>query len=199
MKHKILIACEFSGRIREAFIKKGFPNTYSCDLLNTDIPSKNHITGDVIKILKNNWDMVISHPPCQYLSYAGANNWKNLKNGEQQKALDFFFEFINCNAEFICVENPKGLACRYIKPSQWVSPHEFGDIYSKKTALWLKNIPPLIKTTPQAKPLKVFDNYYVKGKSNGHKRSITSQFLAEAMAEQWGNFLKGKKTQLQLF
>ncbi len=192
---KILIACEFSGHIREAFIKRGFNNTYSCDLLPSNIASNNHIQGDVLTIINDNWDLIISHPPCTYLTRAaGVFAFpKGILNKERyQKTLqarDFFFKFVNCNAKHLCIENPVPLKiANLITWSQITSPDKFGDIYQKKTCLWLNNLPKLIETHPKNTG-KIFMNYYVKGKSYGDKRSITSLFMAEAMAEQWGNYL----------
>ena len=194
-KFKILIACEFSGHIREAFIRKGFVNTYSCDLLPSNIASNNHIQGDVLNIINDNWNLIISHPPCTYLTRAAATFAfpKGILDKERYKktleAREFFFKFVNCNAKYLCIENPIPLRIANLPNwTQITSPDKYGDIYQKKTCLWLKNLPKLIETYQKNKG-KTFMNYYVKGKSYGDKRSITSKFMADEMANQWGNYL----------
>ena len=143
---KVLIACEFSGIVREAFRKRGH-DAWSCDLLPTEIPG-NHIQGNVLEIIDDDWDMMIAHPPCTYLSNAGAVHYygKKAKNVEERKikgyvAKEFFMSLYNANIPIICVENPLPLKMFELpEHSQVIQPFEFGHPYRKKTILWLKNL-----------------------------------------------------------
>lgn len=130
---RILIACEFSGIVREAFRKKGH-DVWSCDLLDTEIPGK-HIKGDVLKILNDGWDLMIAHPPCTYLSNAGIAWFNEEKYGEKAvlrkqkrlEAFDFFMKFVNSPIEKICIENPVGWAnSHFRKPDQVIQPYFLG-------------------------------------------------------------------------
>lgn len=207
MPKKILIACEFSGVVRDAFIAKGY-DAVSCDLLPTEKPGP-HIQDDVLNILDDGWDMMIAHPPCTHLCVSGARWWKEKKaDGRQQEAIDFFMRFINAPIDRIAVENPVGILTKaYRKPNQYIQPFWFGDSVQKKTGLWLKNLPLL-------KPTKIVDRgmIYVDPRGNKHGgvhtnlakksysplmllprseerwkiRSRTFQGIADAMAEQWG-------------
>lgn len=201
---KILIACEFSGIVREAFRLRGH-DAWSCDLLPTEIPGQ-HIQGDVLKYLNDGWDMMIAHPPCTDLCVSGARFWKEKKaDGRQRRAMDFFSIFLNANINKIAVENPVGIISKAIrKPDQYIQPFWFGDSAQKKTGLWLKNLP-LLKST------NIVDRgmIYVDPRGNSHGgvhtmrtkkaysplmknekrwmiRSRTFQGVADAMAEQWG-------------
>ncbi len=179
---KILIACEFSGIVREAFAKKGH-DVWSCDLLRTEKPG-NHIQGDVREIMYNKWDLIIAFPPCTYLAASGARWWKN-RQEEQKKALKFVGLFFDAPAEKIVLENPIGIISTKIrKPDQIIQPWQFGHGETKATCLWLKNLPGLV-------PTKI-----VKGREQRiHKmppspersknRSRTFQGIANSMAEQW--------------
>ena len=201
---RVLVACEFSGVVREAFRKRGH-DAWSCDLLPTEIPG-NHIQGDVLGILDDGWDLMIAHPPCTYLSYAGIAYWN--KPGRLEKRLDalnFFAKLWLAPIEKICVENPKGCASPTIaKYAQEIQPYYFGNKDYKTTWLWLKNLPPLIHYpkatlfekrthTDTPEPISI-DNtkrkkprYFTDGKTrNPLERSRTFQGIAEAMAEQWG-------------
>ncbi len=199
-KMKILIACEFSGIVREAFRKKGH-DVWSCDLLETETPG-NHIQADVLNHLDEGWDMMIAHPPCQYLSYAGIRHWN--KPGREKKraqALDFLLTLWHSNIYKICIENPVGCFNSTLKPSQIIHPYYFGDPELKRTCLWLKNLPKLvsIKTddlflpithVPKPKPYSVDRSgkkrYFTDGKNrNPHHRAKTFPSIAAAMAEQW--------------
>ena len=194
---RILVACEFSGIVREAFAKRGH-DAWSCDLLPTEIPGQ-HIQGDVIEILDDGWDLMIAHPPCTHLAVAGAVWWKQKQiDGVQQEAIEFFMKLINSKVNKICVENPPGIisSC-WRKPDQYIQPYMFGECAQKKLGLWLKNLPQLV-------PTKIVDRgdiYITKsGKSRGGAwtmklppsedrwkiRSRTFRGIADAMAEQWG-------------
>ncbi len=139
---RVLIACEFSGIVREAFKAKGH-DAWSCDLLDTEIPGQ-HIQGDVIEQLDKGWDLMIGHPPCTYISYAGVAHWNNPgRVFKRLEALDFFAQLWEAPIDKICLENPKSCASPVIaKYSQEVQPYYFGDNQLKTTWLWLKNLPP---------------------------------------------------------
>lgn len=201
---RVLVACEFSGRVREAFAKRGH-DTWSCDLLPTEI-SGHHIQGDVLSILGDGWDLMIAHPPCIYLSYVGIRHWNKLgRKKKREAAMAFFLALINAPIERICVENPVGLPnTEYRKPDQLIHPYYFGEPYQKRTCLWLKGLPKLkYEETIIEKPKPL---YFSKGKKTKGKpinwveglmclgshedrqkaRSKTFQGIANAMAEQWG-------------
>ena len=184
MSMNILIGCEFSGKVREAFTKLGH-TVYSCDLLPTSIPGK-HYQGDIREILDKNWHMLIAFPPCTYLCVSGARWFKDRKI-EQEQALEFVSLMMNCKINKICIENPVGVISTKIrKPDQIIQPWMFGHGETKATCLWLKNLPKL-------KPTKIVngrDNRIHKigpSKDRGLLRSITYDGLADAMAQQWGN------------
>ena len=186
---KVLIACEFSGIVREEFSKRGHDAT-SCDFLNSEIPGK-HYKGDVRDLLDDDWDEMIAHPPCRHLAVSGAG-WFKHKQKEQAEALDFVKELMDCKIPRIAIENPVSIISTHIrKPDQIIHPWQFGHGASKATCFWLKNLPKLT-------PTKVVDGrdpfvLRVPGSPTQWKtRSRTFQGVAEAMAEQWG-----KQTPLQ--
>jgi len=195
---KVLVACEFSGIVRDAFKAKGH-DAWSCDLLPTEKPGQ-HIQGDVLKILNDSWDLMIAHPPCTYLSYAAMRVWNEPSRIKKRlEALEFFRQLWEAPIEKICMENPKGCASPTIaKYSQIIQPWYFGEPYYKTTCLWLKNLSLLIhienetlfeKKTYVRKPesTKIAGNWYNKGgKERQKNRAITFQGIANAMAEQWG-------------
>lgn len=201
----VLIACEYSGIIREAFADKGH-NAWSCDLLESEIPGK-HIQGDVLGILYQGWDLMIAHPPCTFLSYAATKYWN--QPGRIWKRLDalaFFAKLWEAPIPKICIENPMGLASAAItNHHQVIHPYYFGDRDMKRTCLWLKNLPLLVHTeqdtlfdqkthTDKPEPIYVKHNgenmYFTEAKSGskngGHFRSKSFTGIARAMAEQWG-------------
>ena len=141
---RILVACEFSGIVRDAFAALGH-DAWSCDLLPTERPGQ-HIQGDVLTILGDGWDMMIAHPLCTVLSYAGTAHWNKPGRAEARKAaMEFFMRFMNAPIPRVCVENPFGLPCQeYRAPDQIVNPFDFGEPIRKRTCLWLKNLPALI-------------------------------------------------------
>jgi hypothetical protein len=144
---RILVACEFSGIVREAFRRRGH-DAWSCDLLPTEIPG-NHIQGDVLEILNDGWDLMIAHPPCTYLSSSGMH-WttRGLRDPSlTEDALDFVKTLLNAPIKNIALENPIGvISSRIRKPDQIIQPWMFGDDASKQTCLWLKNLPKLSYT-----------------------------------------------------
>ena len=147
---KVLVACEFSGTVRDAFVARGH-DAWSCDLLPTERPGQ-HIQGDVLNILDDGWDLLIAHPPCTYLCRnRGRLNKEQGKIRELEDGADFFLSFLNANIPRICVENPvmNALAYELIDNYKWtqsIQPYQFGHDHSKKTCLWLKNLPKLIPT-----------------------------------------------------
>ena len=194
---KVLIACEFSGIVREAFAKRGH-NAWSCDLLPTEKPLGHHLQLNVLDILKrNDWDLMIAHPPCTYLSYAGIRWFKNNPERYQKRdeALNFFITLYNAPIKKVCIENPLGFANQLFRPTdQTINPFQFGHTDRKRTCLWLKNLPLLIPTkiVEPEKPYKIdkttgHKRYYTDGKYRKQsERSRTFQGIANAMATQWG-------------
>lgn len=183
---RVLVACEYSGVVREAFRKKGH-EVYSCDLLPSLDNSPNHFQDDVTTILKGTtkpWDLIIAHPPCTFLAVSG-NRWYSNRPDLYEPALDFAKSFFDY-AEKVCVENPVGrLSSKWRKPNQYIQPWQFGHGETKKTGLWLKNLPLLI-------PTNIVDGREQRiwkmgpSEDRGYLRSITYQGIAEAMADQWG-------------
>jgi len=180
---KVLVACEFSGIVRESFAKRGH-DAWSCDLLDTEIPGK-HIKGDVLEIMNDGWDLMIAHPPCTHLAVSGAR-WFKDKQNEQQEALEFVSLLMNAPIEKIAIENPIGIiSTRIRKPDQIIQPWQFGHGETKATCLWLKNLPKL-------QPTNIVEerNHSVwrtpPGPDRWKIRSRTFQGIADAMADQWG-------------
>jgi hypothetical protein len=207
---RVLIGCEFSGVVREAFRRRGF-DAYSCDLLPAADNSKYHIVADVRTILDEGWELGIFHPPCTRLTVSGvrwlhkppkgrtvASMWEELQEGA-----DLFSACLNAPIPHIAVENPvmhrhaKMLIKGFFKPTQTIQPNMFGEPYFKATQLWLKNLPPLRATNQLDVPKKGTEEYkkwsYIHrmspSKDRGKLRSITFAGIAEAMAEQWGSVL----------
>jgi hypothetical protein len=190
---KILIACEESQRVCEAFRKKGH-EAYSCDILPCSGGHPEwHIQGDVLEHLNENWDMMIAHPPCTYLSNAGARflypkgilNQERLEKGNEAK--EFFLKLLNAPIKKICVENPIQSKIFGIEPyTQIIQPYYFGEPYQKKTCLWLKGLPDLLPTNiVAAQSTKIAGNWFNKGgKDRQINRSKTFQGIANAMADQ---------------
>jgi hypothetical protein len=146
---KVLVACEFSGIVREAFARRGH-DAWSCDLLPTEIPG-NHIQGDVLGILNDGWDLMIAHPPCTYLTVTG-NKWFEFEYierfpervNQRVDAIRFFMKFAMAPIDKICIENPVGImSTLWCKPTQMIQPFQFGHTEAKLTCLWLKNLPAL--------------------------------------------------------
>lgn len=196
---KILIACEYSGIVRDAFTKLGHDVT-SCDILPTDKPGK-HYQGDVRDILDEDWDMIIAHPPCTYFTNSGVcwlhkdvTRWAKL-----DEAAEFFNLFLNHPCKKIVIENP--IPHKYAieriggrKYSQIIQPWQFGHPETKRTCLWLKGVEPLKETDnvkdiydklPKNEQQKI--QYLPQSKDRWKLRSTTFQGIADAMANQWGN------------
>ncbi len=191
---KILIACEYSSIVREAFRKKGH-DAWSCDLLPSEIYGK-HYQGDVFEIIDNRWDMMIAFPPCTFLTTTANRSFLN-NPGRWKKRLEammFIYQLMNADIEKVCIENPIGVISSHIrKPDQYIHPFEYGHNVSKKTCLWLKNLPALIKTNevdvdwvyPKSGG-KRMSRFHHDSQGDSKKRSRTFQGIADAMADQWG-------------
>jgi len=194
---KILIACEFSGTVRDAFIKAGH-DAMSCDLEPTDAPGP-HYQGDVMDVINNGWDMMIAFPPCTHLAVSGARHFeKKRADGRQQQGIDFFLKMVNANIPKIAIENPIGIMSSiYRKPDQIIKPWEHGHSVTKSTCLWVKNLPALKPTNIVnkgkiwvAKSGKQMSQWYydtscLKPKEREKMRNKTFQGIADAMAQQW--------------
>lgn len=182
---KVLIACEFSGIIRDAFVKHGH-DAWSCDLLPSDILGQ-HIQDDVLRHLEDDWDLFIAHPYCTHTAVSGAKWFKQKqKDYRQQKAIVFFMQLALAPIKKICIEHPISIMSTiWRKPDQIIQPYQFGHGETKATCIWIKNLPLLI-------PTKIVSGREHKihkmppSKNRGYLRSKTYQGIANAMAEQWG-------------
>lgn len=181
---RVLVACEFSGVVRDAFRKMGH-DAWSCDLLPCEADPIYHFQGDVLEFINEEWDLMIAHPPCTHLSVSGAR-WFKDKIIEQQEALDFVKILMTAPIKKICIENPVSIISTKIrKPDQIIQPWQFGHGETKATCLWLKNLPKLQPTNiVEGREAKV--HKMPPSKDRWKKRSITYQGIANAMAEQWG-------------
>lgn len=187
---RVLVACEYSGRVRETFRQRGH-EAYSCDLLPAEDRSKYHLQCDVRDVISHGfpWDLMIAHPPCTHLAVSGAR-WFKDKLEKQAEALDFVSTLMTANINKICIENPISVISTYIrKPDQIIHPWMFGEPYSKSTCLWLKELPKLTPTNIVDKGEFVIHGgkRIAKWYSNREiERDKTFQGIAKAMAEQWG-------------
>jgi hypothetical protein len=179
---KVLVACEYSGTVRDAFIAAGH-DAMSCDLLPTDKEGP-HYQGDVRDVLRDGWDLMIAHPPCTHLAVSGAR-WFHLKQQEQAEALDFVRLLLDAPIPRIALENPVSIiSSRIRKPDQVIQPWQFGHGETKATCLWLKGLPKLV-------PTNVVDGRENRihrmppSKDRWKLRSTTFQGIANAMAKQW--------------
>ena len=180
---KVLIACEYSGTVRDAFIAQGH-DAISCDLLPTDALGP-HYQGDVRDILGDGFDLMIAHPPCTHLAVSGAR-WFKDKQEEQAEALDFVRLLLSAPIDKIALENPISIiSSRIRKPNQIIQPWQFGHGETKATCLWLKNLPCLTPTNiVEGREAKV--HRMSPGPDRWKLRSTTYKGIAQAMAEQWG-------------
>ena len=204
---KVLVACEFSGAVRDAFIGGGH-EAMSCDLLPNETPGP-HYQGSVMDILNDGWDLMIAHPPCTYLTLTG-NKWFKpefaerfpTRQRDREDAIEFFMALVNAPIPKIAIENPIGImSSRYCKPSQIIQPWQYGHETTKATCLWLKGLPNLVPTNIVSKGEVVISKsgnrmsrwYYetsklpLKGGIRAKARSVTFQGIADAMADQWGS------------
>lgn len=208
---KGLIACEYSGIVRDAFLAKGH-DVISCDILPTESPGP-HYQGNIFDILEDGFDFMIAHPPCQYLTWAGIGYFNVEKWGDKaierfalrEESLEFFMKLYNARIPHICIENPRGYPGNFIKPSQTIHPYYFGEEHKKMTCFWLKGLPLLqhFKETDlfaerthsdEPQPLSI-DNtdrkkkrYFTDSKTrNAKDRAIFWPLVAKSMADQWTN------------
>lgn len=201
---RVLVACEYSGRVRDAFRARGH-DAMSCDLVPSDTPGP-HYVGPVQDLLAEDWDMVIAFPPCTKLSSIGAAHWAKWQaDGSQAEAAEFFRLFTDLDhVPRVAIENPAGrMSTLYRRPDQYVQPWWFGDPWTKRTGLWLKGLPLLVKDQEvEPKGFWVSGTSVRKGRRDSNEgayvgagftnaarskaRSTTFQGLARAMAEQWG-------------
>lgn len=205
---RVLVACEYSGTVRDVFIKKGH-DAMSCDLLPTETPGP-HYQGDVFDIINDGWDIMIGFPPCIYVSYAATKYWYTPGRARKRlAALTFFLDLWEAPIELICLENHLGCIDAVIeKHTQRIEPYYFGDRELKRTCLWLKGLPKLVHqkqddlfglATHTARPEPIYidksgKKRYITDATGGYhgdgnsfkKRSKTFPSIAEAMAEQWG-------------
>lgn len=201
---KVLVACEFSGTVRDAFIKAGH-QAMSCDLLDTESLGPHYI-GDVKDIISDGWDLMIAHPPCTYLASSGLH-WNNKRPDralKTEESLNFVRELMDAPIPMIALENPIGcISSRIRKPDQIIQPWWFGHDASKATCLWLKNLPKLLPTE-KVEPRMVNgkprwgnqtdsgQNKLAPSPDRWKLRSITYSGIAQAMADQWGILNRGK-------
>lgn len=183
MKKRVLVGCEFSGRVRDAFSRAGW-DAWSCDLLPSETPG-NHIEGDVLHHLADGWDLAVFHPPCTRLAVSGAR-WFSMHLDEQESALDFVRRLMRCSVPRWALENPVSIiSSRIRKPDQVIEPWQFGHPETKRTCLWLHNLPPLLPgSVVQGREPKVWK--MGPGPDRWKNRSRTYPGIAEAMAFQWG-------------
>ena len=180
---KVLVACEYSGKVRDAFKARGH-DAWSCDLLPTDVEGQ-HIQGSVLDVLDQGWDMMIAHPPCTHLAVSGAR-WFKDKQQEQIEALEFVKALLNAPIDRIALENPISIISSKIrKPDQIVQPWQFGHGETKATCLWLKNLPKL-EPTNVVSGRKPRVHMMPPSKDRWKLRSETYTGIAKAMADQWG-------------
>lgn len=202
---RVLVACEHSGVVREAFSALGY-DAWSCDILPSLRPGK-HIQADALTVINDGWDLMIAHPPCTYLSDAGRRHWNAPGRAEKrEEALQFFMALYNAPIPFVCVENPKGyVSSAFRRPDQTIHPYMFGDRFYKRTCLWLRGLPPLLwfesanvfgapvaaaRPEPHSVGSTGKKRHWVDGaKRDPLQRSVTSPGIAEAMAAQWGEFV----------
>jgi len=179
---RVIVACEFSGIVRDAFIKAGHDAT-SCDLLPTESKGP-HLQCDILDVDLAQYDLMIAHPPCTHLAASGAR-WFKGKQKQQQEALDFIEFLLNAPINKIALENPVGIISTQIKkPTQIIQPWQFGHGETKATCLWLKSLPKL-KPTNIVSGRASRIHRMSKSKNRWKLRSLTYQGIANAMASQW--------------
>jgi len=196
---RVLIACEFSGVVRDAFLRHGH-DVWSCDLLPTEVDGP-HIQGDVLSVVwrEPGWDLMIAHPPCTYLSRAGARWWGDVRREQlAQEAANFVRVLWSAPIPRVAIENPVGRLNQWWRyPDQTIEPWHFGETYTKRTCLWLRGLPPLLPTRlqlPTGSWLPSNTSGFRRGQKSqrgvvqgGRDASRTFPGIAEAMADQWGS------------
>ena len=182
---KVLVACEYSGTVRDAFIRGGH-DAMSCDLLPTDKPGP-HYQGDVRNILDYPWDLLIAHPPCTHLAVSGARHFfAKRMTGQQHEAASFFMVLAKAPIKTICIENPVCvMSSLWRQPDQIIQPWQFGHGECKATCLWLKNLPPLVPANVvEGREQRIWK--MPPSPDRWKERSKTFEGIANAMAQQWG-------------
>ncbi|TRX75650.1 DNA cytosine methyltransferase [Pseudomonas mangiferae] len=184
-----LVACEFSGRVRDALTAVGF-YAVSCDLLPSETDGE-HIQGDVLEVLDWGWDLLIAHPPCTDLAVSGARHFPaKIADGRQQRALEFVRQLMAAPVPYKALENPKSIISTQIrKPDQIIQPWMFGHGERKETHFWLENLPKLQSTNIVEGRAPVV-HYMGSGPDRWRNRSRTYQGVADAIAQQWGGHVK---------
>jgi site-specific DNA-cytosine methylase len=181
---RVLVACEFSGVVREAFRARGH-DAWSCDLLPAEDGSEFHLWGDVRQTLAPGWDLMIAHPPCTHLAVSGAR-WFKSKPREQVEALEFVRLLLGAPVPRIALENPVSIISSHIrKPDQIIQPWQFGHGETKATCIWLAGLP-LLKPTKIVERRAPRVHYASPGPDRWKDRSRTLPGIAAAFAEQWG-------------
>ncbi len=188
---RVLVACEYSATVRDAFRARAF-DAWSCDLLPTEGDPQWHIQGDVLPLLGEGWDLMVAHPPCTHLAVSGAR-WFKDKQREQADALEFVRTLLAAPIPHIALENPVSIISSHIrKPDQTYHPYHFGHGEVKRTCLWLKNLPRLKPTdVVEGREERVFR--MPPGPDRWKERSRTLLGVAEAFASQWGDFIRERK------
>jgi hypothetical protein len=183
---KVLVACEYSGRVRNAFSALGH-DAMSCDLLPSETPG-NHYQGDIFDVIDDGWDLAIFHPPCTDLAVSGARHFAaKIADGRQQKALDLVQRLMDCSIPLWALENPISIiSSRIRKPDQIIHPWQHGHGETKATCIWLKDLPKLVPTNI-VEGRKPVVHHMPPGPERWKNRSRTYQGIANAMANQWGN------------
>ncbi|MBA0362411.1 DNA cytosine methyltransferase [Stenotrophomonas maltophilia] len=190
---RVLIACEYSGAVRDQFIGGGH-EAMSCDLLPTDVPGP-HYQGDVRDVLDYPWDLMIAHPPCTHLSVSGARHFEAKRmDGRQQSAVSFFMMLAKVDIPMIAIENPVCImSSMWRQPDQVIQPWQFGHGETKATALWLKGLPRLTPTNiVEGREDRI--HRMAPGPDRWKERSKTYPGIAAAMADQWGSILSLRRT-----
>ncbi len=191
---RVLVACEYSGRVRQAFRHLGH-DAWSCDLLDAEDGSPHHFKGDALLLANaESWDLMIAHPPCTHLAVSGARHFAAKRaDGRQQEAIDFFMALARAPIPRIALENPVSIISSvWRKPDQIIQPWQFGHGETKATCLWLKGLPPLV-------PTNIVDGREPRvhrmspGPDRWKERSRTYQGIADAMAAQWGAVLEHRQ------
>ena len=190
---RVLVACEYSGVVRDAFAAKGH-DAWSCDILDSESEGQ-HIRGDALEVLHKGWDLMVAHPPCTHLSVSGARWFTEGKKPMflRENALDFVKKLMAAPIDRICIENPVSVISSHIREAdQTINPYQFGHTEYKRTCLWLKNLP-LLKETDNVLeetrelPDKIANRIWWLGSGKGKERSKFYTGIASAMADQWGD------------
>ena len=190
---RVLVACEYSGVVRDAFAAKGH-DAWSCDILDSESEGQ-HIRGDALEVLHKGWDLMIAHPPCTHLSVSGARWFTEGKKPIflRENALDFVKKLMAAPIDRICIENPVSVISSHIREAdQTINPYQFGHTEYKRTCLWLKNLPLLKETNnvleeTKELPDKIANRIWWLGSGKGKERSKFYTGIASAMADQWGD------------